>query len=234
MWHGNRGYLHLVLSNFGLAYVLLLRPVFKICYVFRSLNFEHPSLCESFKFLQDRRSGESRYFTRPYTISPDRQILCDYAKLWYMYIKLILLLLQNILHCFSIKYIQTVRSFCNFLRTNFRFFTRRPFPFVEKIYQPNSKFTSKNWRSCDFCIDWHPSVLLYFYFTWNHAWLHRQNLHMIAQKVFICNIFIYVKHDITIQEYIVPYVGNPLLLFGEGSILVGGDISYPFSRCCFT
>ena len=111
------------------------------------------SLCESFKFLQDRRSGESRYFTRPYTILPDRQILCDYAKLWYMYIKLILLLLQNILHWFSIKYIQTVRSFCNFLRTNFRFFNRRPVPFVEKIYQPDSKFTSKNWRSCDFRID---------------------------------------------------------------------------------
>ena len=112
------------------------------------------SLCESFKFLQDRRSGESRYFTRPYTILPDRQILCDYAKLWCMYIKLILLLLQNTLHCFNIKYIQTVRSFCNFLRTNFRFFTRRQVPFVEKIYQPDSKFTSKNWRSCDFRIDW--------------------------------------------------------------------------------
>ena len=50
------------------------------------------SLRESLKFLQDRRSGESRYFTRPYTILPDRQILCYlnyfYAKLWYMYIKL--------------------------------------------------------------------------------------------------------------------------------------------------
>ena len=124
------------------------------------------SLCESFKFLQDRRSGESRYFTRPYTILPDRQILCDYAKLWYMCIKLMLLLLQNILHCFSIKYIQTVRSHSNFHHTTatcpnqllqseqtFNFFTGRPVLFVKKIYQPDSKFTSKNWRSCDFRID---------------------------------------------------------------------------------
>ena len=32
------------------------------------------SLRESLKFLHDRRSGESRYFTRPYTYLPDRQI----------------------------------------------------------------------------------------------------------------------------------------------------------------
>ena len=39
------------------------------------------SLRESLKFLQDRRSGESRYFTRPYTILPNRQILSHDSQL---------------------------------------------------------------------------------------------------------------------------------------------------------
>ena len=39
------------------------------------------SLRESLKFLQDRRSGLSRYFTRPYTILPDRQILSHDSQL---------------------------------------------------------------------------------------------------------------------------------------------------------
>ena len=40
-----------------------------------------PSLRESLKFLQDRRSGERRYFTWPYTILPDRQILSHDSQL---------------------------------------------------------------------------------------------------------------------------------------------------------
>ena len=39
------------------------------------------SLRESLKFLQDRRSGERRYFTWPYTILPDRQILSHDSQL---------------------------------------------------------------------------------------------------------------------------------------------------------
>ena len=40
------------------------------------------------------------------------------------------------------------------LRINLRgFFTGQPVLFLEKIYQPDSKFTSKNWRSCNFRVD---------------------------------------------------------------------------------
>ena len=39
------------------------------------------SLRESLKFLQDRRSGERRYFTWPYIILPDRQILSHHSQL---------------------------------------------------------------------------------------------------------------------------------------------------------
>ena len=54
-----------------------------------------------------------------------------------------------------------------FSRTNFLFFLiGRPVIILEKIYQPDSKFTSKNWRSCNFLVDCFLSIVCYSKLFW--------------------------------------------------------------------